>query len=213
MSEETWMLVGSDGDASEILKSKPPLDREATEALAALLFPNEKLELVGEETLASTNPPDDQVFIGCFPGVSVIAAKEFGIDRPSKLPAIFLDPAVGRTIRLHAMHCSADWTAFAVWENGQLRRALSISLEPGILEDVGERLPFEVPYWEGEHPLLDPDPDIGDSPFPFDPIDLGDAAVLAFWGYQLDVDRDPRLLDPEDIPLLIYRRRPWWKFW
>lgn len=245
MGAKTWMLVGSDGDAREILKSKPKLDREATAALAARLFPGEKLELIGEETLSYTNPPDDELFIAAFPGLSIVAAIEFGIDYPSQLPASFLDQAVGRTIHLHAMHSVVDWFAFAVWQDGKLRRALSLSPDSGILEDIGERLPFEAPFWEGQNPVFDPpgegpspadlDPVVVEEPedeypFPFHPLELGEAALLDFFGYQLEGTIDPSWLDPEDIPLLKYRRprsaaalaprpaapaadKPWWKIW
>ena len=49
-------------------------------------FQTEKLEPIGDGDLSYTCPPDNEVHIGCFPGVSVVAAKEFGIDYPSKLP-------------------------------------------------------------------------------------------------------------------------------
>jgi hypothetical protein len=85
------MLVYAVDDARTALKASPKLDRAATLRLANLLFPGEKLEEVGDGDLSCTCPPDDELHIGCFSGVSVVAAKEFGIDQPSKLPARFIE--------------------------------------------------------------------------------------------------------------------------
>ena len=147
MGAKTWMLVIADGDARAALEARPALDRDASRALAEQLFPGETLELIGEGDLSYTNPPDPLMFIGCFPGVWVIAASEFAVDHPSQLPGRFLDIAGKRRITLHAMHSVVDWFAFAVWEDGRLIRSLSLSPDSGILEDIGEPLPFEAPYW------------------------------------------------------------------
>src|SRR5262245_53694080 len=108
MGAKTWMLVYADTDAREALKAIPPLDREATLRLANTLFPDEKLISVGDGNLAYTNPPDNEVHIGAFAGVSIVAAREFAIDYPAKLPERFLAAGACRTIYLHAMHSFVD---------------------------------------------------------------------------------------------------------
>ena len=114
MGAKTWMLIYSNGIPSEILKSRPVLDRDATVALAKKLFPSEKLEPLDDGNLSYTCPPDNELVVGCFPGLSVIAAKEFGIDYPSKLPATFIESALGHSVYLHAMHSVVDWFAYAL---------------------------------------------------------------------------------------------------
>ena len=215
MGAKTWMLVYANGNAGEILKSTPQLDRDATASLAGKLFPSEKLVPVEDGDLSFTCPPDDELVLGCFPGVSIIAAKEFGIDYPSKLPSIFLENASGQTIYLHAMHSVVDWFAYAVWSNGKLQRSLSLSPDSGILEDIGPRLPFEGPYWSGQHPVFDPEEDEDtDYPFAFHPLELGEAALQEFFGYQLEGMAVPTNLEPEGIPLVRFKRsRSWWKLW
>lgn len=214
MGAKTWMLAYVDGDAGEILKADPRLDREASAALARRLFPSEKLEAIEDGDLSFTSPPDDEILVGCFPGLSIVAAGEFGIDYPSRLKPAFLAAAAGRTVYLHAMHSVVDWFAYAVWVDGKLERSLSLSPDSGILEDIGPRLAFEAPYWAGEHPAIDPDEEDCDYPFPFHPLDLGEAALLALFGYQLEGLIDPGHLEPERIPLARFRRRkPWWKLW
>jgi hypothetical protein len=188
------------------------LNRDATLQLARSLFPREKLEPIGDGDLSYTCPPDEELHIGCFPGVSILAAKEFGIDYPSRLPLTFLSVGRTGTVYLHAMHSVVDWFACAQWINGRLVRSLSLSPDSGILEDIGERLPFEVPFWSGQHPATDNDEE--DYPFPFHPLELGEAALKEFFNYQLEGLIDPSLLQPESIPLVKYKRsRPRWRFW
>ncbi len=215
MGAKTWMLVSTAGNAREILKSKPQLDRIASAALAKKLFPSEKLEPISDGTLSFTCPPDNELVIGCFPGLSIVAAKEFGIDHPSKLSSNFIENGVSQTIYLHAMHSVVDWFAFAIWKNGKLQRSLSLSPDSGILENIGTKLPFEEPYWAGQHPALDPEEEDASYPFPFHPLELGEAALLDFFGYQLEGIMDPSHLEPEEIPLNRFKRSKssWWKVW
>lgn len=212
MGAKTWMLVYANVSVAEALKGGPPLDREATLKLAHNLFPKHKLKPIGDGDLSYTCPPDDEVHIGCFPGVSVLAAKEFGIDYPSKLPQPFLAAGEVGTVYLHAMHSVVDWFAYAQWTNGRLVRSLSLSPDSGILEDMGQRLPFEEPFWLGQHPATD-DPE-DDYPFPFHPLELGEATLKELFGYQLEGFIDSALLEPESIPLVKYKRSSSrWKLW
>ncbi len=214
MGAKTWMLVHSNESAKAALGNAPILDREASATLAKRLFPSEKLELLSDGTLSFTNPPDDELVIGSVSGVSIVAAKEFAIDRPSQLPERFLSLAPAGTTYLHAMHSAVDWFAFAVWENGKLIRSLSLSPDSGIVEDIGDKLPFERPFWSGEHPAVDPEEE-EEYPFPFHPLELGEAALAEFFGYQLEGILDPSMLEPEQIPLLRFKRTKaaWWKRW
>lgn len=214
MGAKTWMLVYSNGDPSASLKENTSLDKKATARLIEKLFPEEKLESIEAGNLSYTNPPDDVIYAGCFGDVSVIAAKEFAGDYPSKVDSRFIDTSLGKVIHLHAMHSSVDWFAFAKWENGRLIRALSLSPETDVLEDIGERLEFEVDYWEGKYPAVDPEDEEDEYPFVFHPLDLGEAALKSFFGYQLEGCADNLLLEAEEISLLGYRRlgaKPWWK--
>ena len=169
------------GDVGEALRDSPQLDRDATLKLARYLFSGDKLVPIGDGDLSYTCPPDDELHIGCFPNISIVAAKEFGIDYPSKLAIPFVAAGGSGTVYLHAMHSVVDWFAFAQWINGTLVRSLSLSPE---------------------------------SPFPFHPLELGEADLKEFFGYQLEGPLDRALLEPESIRLLKYKRsRSRWKFW
>lgn len=214
MGAKTWMLVYANGSAREALKRKPPLDRNATQRLASSLFPGETLHALPDGDLSYTCPPDDEIHLGCFSGVSIVAAKEMGIDYPSRLPMSLLAPGADRNVYLHAMHSVVDWFAFAVWNKGSLIRSLSLAPDNGILENIGAHLPFEESFWEGEHSALCDEEEKEAYPFPFHPLDLGEAALAEFFGYHLEGVIDSSLLEPESIPLLRFKRsRPWWKFW
>jgi hypothetical protein len=209
---KTWMLVYANGEVGAALRGGPPLDRDATLQLATSLFPKDNLEPIGDGDLSNTCPPDDEVHIGCFPGISILAAKEFAIDHPSRLTAPFISSGGSRTIYLHAMHSVVDWFAFAEWINGKLVRSLSLSPDSGIMENIGQRLPFEEPFWSGHKPATEDVED--DYPLPFHPLELGEAALKEFLGYQLEGFVDPLLLQPESIPLVKYkRRRSRWRLW
>lgn len=210
MGAKTWMAMVSEGDPRQILMSQPVLDREKTRKIASALFPKEKLEPLAETCLTCTSPPDDEVHIGCFPGLTIVAAKEFAIDTPSAIHVRFLDFAGSRTVHLHAMHSVVDWFAFAIWRNGKLERSLSLSPDNGIVEDIGQRQAFEMPYWNGVHPAIDPeDVEDGDSvyPFPFHPLELGEAVLAEFFGYQLEGFVESFPVNTETIPLLRYKRK------
>lgn len=215
MGAKTWMIVYSNGNAANILQSKPALNKSKTNELVGELFAGFKLTPIENGDLSYTCPPEDEIYAGCFSDTFIVAADEFGIDNPSQLSSAFLNLKYGNTIQLHAMHSAVDWFAFAVWKDGVLERSLSLSPDDGILEDLGKKYPFELPFWNGEHPAVDPeDEDEEEYPFQFHPLELGEEVLKIFFGYQLEGFVDTSLFEPEDIPLLGYKRsKPKWKFW
>jgi hypothetical protein len=162
-----------------------------------------------DASLAFTNPADGEVYAGVFPGLTILCSGEVAVDRPSRLDRRFLDEAGERTVYLHAMHSVVDWFALGIWERGVLRRSLSLAPDDGIIENVGEQLAFEAPYWAGERPV-DSDPDWDDEdPYdlPFHPLELAEDALRALFGFNYEgeiADDDPEL---ETIPLAAYRLR------
>jgi len=210
------MLVYADGDPSEVLCRKPLLNREASLELAQALFPKETLVPQEDGDLSYTNPPGNEIYVGHLGDVAVLAAKEFARDRPSRLLTRFLTGATHRQAYLHAMHSVSGWFAYAHWKDGQLVRSLSLCSDMGVLEDVGSRRPFEKPYWEGKYPVMGPK--VSDAyPFPFHPLDMGEAALNDLFGYQIEGSgccTDRLLEEPEMIPLLRFKRkRSWRRLW
>ncbi len=206
MGAKTWMLLYSEGNAAEILKSNPVMDRSATTELVRRLYGLEVSPLKDDGDLSYTCPNDKELVAGRFPGLAVLAAEEFCLDHPSQLDPKFIEAFSSGTLYLHAMHSVVDFFGFAVWQNGVLQRSLSLSPDSGILDDIGPRLPFEVPFWTGEHPAVDPEDEDVSYPFVFHPLELGEAALKEFFGYQLEGMFDSSLIEPENIPLMVFKR-------
>ena len=93
-----------------------------------------------------------------------------------------------------------------MWENGQLVRSLGLSPDFGIQEDIGAPLPFEQPYWRGDYPALEPAEEEESYPFPFRPLELANAAMVEFFGYELEGMANSPLLDAYQIPALRFKR-------
>ncbi len=214
MGAKTWILAYQETDsAGDVLKNKPKTNQIDALNLAKKLFPKEKLESIHSVSLLETSPPDNEIYIGCFPGLKIIIASDFAIDNPSKLPNRFIKEAQGQTTYLHAMHSSVDWFAYAIWRDGELKRSLSLSPDNGIIENIGIKSSFEEPYWEGRFPAIDPkEEDADEYPFPFHPLELGEATLRALFNFQLEGEIDSTLVNPEDISLIAFKRsKPWWK--
>ena len=199
MGAKDWMIMYAEGDVAGVLRNPPALDRDATRALVERLHPGARLTPIADGSLESTpNPPDGEVYAAVCAGLTVITSGELGLDYPSRLRQAFIDEARGRTVYLHAMHSVVDWFAYAIWENGVLRRALSLEPGEGILENVGEPLDFEKPYWAGEHPVEEDEDDADEAayPFVFHPLELGEAALRNLFGFNYEgwiQDDDPDL--------------------
>jgi hypothetical protein len=183
MGAKDWMLVYADRPVADVLRAQPEVDRQATQAFVEQLHPGRTLTPLDDSTMAEqSNPPDGIIYAGVFPGATVLLSGEVALDYPSTLPQRFLAEAKGRTLYLHAMHSVVDWFAYAIWEDGVLQRALSLSPDSGVLEDIGARLPFETPYWAGEHPVDDED-DEEPYPFVFHPLELAEEALGTLFGF------------------------------
>lgn len=209
MGAKDWMLLYADGEIQPVLQSAPALDPDATRALVRRLYPGHQVAEIADGTLLEqANPGDGYVYADCFPGLTVVCTGDAALDHPCQLEQRFLDEAQGRTLYLHAMHSVVDWFAYAIWSaDGTLLRALSMSPDSGIIEDIGTRLDFEEPYWSGQRPIAR----AGDRqayPFPFHPLELAEAALRALFGFNYEGlchDGDP---DLERIALAGFALQP-----
>ncbi len=80
---------------------------------------------------------------------------------------------------------------------GSFPRIDVLAPDSGIVQDTGTALPFEAPFWAGEHPVLQASGSPARSPYPlpFHSLDLGEAALRELLGFtvegrQLDSDVD-----------------------
>jgi hypothetical protein len=192
------MLLYAEGEIRPILQAAHAADRDANQALVTRLYPAHRIAQIEDGNLfEQANPPDHHVYAGCFPGLTVVCTANAALDRPSQLHPRFLDEAAGRTVYLHAMHSVVDWFAYAIWaSDGSLRRALSLSSGSGIIENVGTPLDFEGPFWAGKRPVEIVGFDERPYSLPFHPLELGEEALRALFGFNYEGryrDDDPDL--------------------
>ncbi len=197
MGAKTALLAYAASDPVESLRQARDLDPEATRALVAATHPPwEGTASSDGDLFDDCHPPEGTVYAGSFPGVDILCDRDVMDYLPSEFPARYLDAATGRRVILHAMHSVTDTFTYAIWENGSLVRSLCLSPDGGIVEDTGDPLPFEAPYWAGEHPA-------GDRyPLPFHPLELGgDAALRALFGFIIEGRRQPTDIEAESVKL------------
>ncbi|OKI08107.1 hypothetical protein A6A06_35240 [Streptomyces sp. CB02923] len=141
-------------------------------------------------------PDPGTVCAASYSGLEVICSRNFAKPNPSQLTEDIVRRAGGRTAYGVFMHSADDWASFAVCSGGELVRSVSLSPDSGITENLGEYLPFELPFWNGEHSA-------GESEYalPFHPVDFGNEALRELFGFILEGYEDPSCVNPEDIEI------------
>jgi hypothetical protein len=187
----TAIVAYGEDDVQHVLRAAPVLDRPATAKLVRKVFPDNRIDDAGDALLIDAlNPPKDIAYIGCFPDLDLVCSWLLVGDRPSELAKRCLWAASGPNVYLHNLD-GVDWLAFAHWSDGELVRSLCLAPKDGITENVGDPLPFEAPFWASDHRVT--------------PLELGEEALHAFFGFRLDGMRSVDDVDPEVIPLVGYR--------
>ena len=211
MGAKAWFIAGFDGDPKAILADSPALDRAASLSLAERLLPGATFSEEEDGGLDFLNPKKREIYVGDYGDLKIVAHADLAKDFPSRIDPRWRNADLGPTVYLHATHSVVDWGAFALWRNGDLLRAVSVSPDSGIIENVGEQLPFESSFWDGSHSLGYDEA----YPLPFDPLELAEAALLANLGFQFEGNPDDWVRDPVDIPIMRLRvsNKAWWKFW
>jgi hypothetical protein len=204
LGAKTALLAYATEDPVESLRLARDFDPAATHALVAATHP------AWEGTASSVGdlfdgcyPPEGTVYAGSFPGIDILCDRDVMDYQPSEFPARYLDAAAGRRVILHAMHSVTDTFAYGIWENGGLVRSLCLSPADGIVENIGDPLQFEAPYWAGEHPA-------GDRyPLPFHPLELGgEAALRALFGFVIEGRRQSTDIDAGSVKLAGFKVPP-----
>jgi hypothetical protein len=205
---KTALLIYAEGDARRALPGALELDRAATDALVARLLPGLDVVPVDDGSLDSAvNPPAGLLYAGVFPGLTIICDADLGEIRPGDLRPGWLAEGSGRRVILHSMHSGSDFLGLAVWgADGIQERAVCLNPAGGIVEDHGNRLPFEQSYWAGRHPVEPDDEDDEPYPLPFHPLDLGEEALAALCGFAIEGTPPDGMPDLDLVPLAGYRR-------
>lgn len=196
------MVVYADGPVPALLGGEPEIDEEATTSLVQRLHPRGRLTELGYgDLLDHANPSDGEAWATVLDGLAIVCTSRVAGDRPSDIDPAIIGAMPGRTTYVAAMHSVVDWFAFAIWSpTGELVRSLSVSPDDGFIENVGDPLPFEAPYWAGEH-------EEPDYPLPFHPLELGEDALGNLFGFCFEGTPPADAVDPEDVTLLGFRVR------
>jgi hypothetical protein len=208
MGAKTALLAFTNGDIRPALRGATRSDLAEAEAFVRQAHPGYAVEAIGEGTLdEGVYPPDDAAYATILAGAELIGDQRFMLDRPSELPGHLVAMGGGRRIILHAMHSVVDWLAFAVWEDGTLIRSLSLSPDGGIEENIGDPYDFELPYWAGQHPVepMPGWPNQEPYPLPFHPLELGEDALRALFGFILEGYPSPDDIEPENVHMHQFR--------
>jgi hypothetical protein len=78
-----------------------------------------------------------------------------------------------------------------------------VSAADAVVENIGDPLSFEAPYWAGEHPVR------SRYPLPFHPLELGGGDALgALFGFIIEGRRHSADIDPESVRLAGFQVPP-----
>lgn len=200
MGAKAWFAVCSNGDPKQVLANAPVLDAAATRTFLARMFPDQKNEDLGETTLLDLDPRNREIRAGVYGDLVILAHEGFAKDKPSEIPRAMLAAGAFQNTYVHATHSVVDWYAISQWKQGELGRSLSLSPDNGIIENIGEPLSFEAPFWDGEFAMDDED----EYPLPFHPLDLSEVALAATVGFGFGGDPSTWVCDPIEIPILSF---------
>lgn len=179
----TFWYLDSD-DPSAPIRSGRPSDPGFARRLLSRLFPTTTVASLGTFPLnrsASAGP--GEIYVGSFPGVTLVQTPIDGPVRPSDSDETWLRLVEAPTVLLFSHDPDTGLSGFARWESGRLVRSFAGGNDR-IVEDEGMPLPFERPYWAGEFPLEN----AADTPLalPFSPTALLHAAHRDWLGFDLD---------------------------
>ncbi|WP_329239283.1 hypothetical protein OG417_37355 [Actinoallomurus sp. NBC_01490] len=207
MGAKTASLAFSEGDLRSALRGATRAERSEVEPLVRRVHPDHAVAPAGDGTLLDRiHPPDDMTYATVLAGAELFCDRRFMLGCPSELPAHLLELGAGRRIIVHGMHSVVDWLGFAVWEEGELVRSLSLSPDGGVTENIGDPYDFELPFWAGERPVEPvPEWDDGPYPLPFHPLELGEEALRALLGFVIEGFLEPDDVDPEEVRLHGFR--------
>ncbi|MCQ4117990.1 DUF6928 family protein [Rhodococcus tibetensis] len=193
-------------DPLAVLRGHPRSDPDAAQALASRLYPDLLATPTGAAVLSDASAIDGggTVYIGCYPGVTVVCTAELAIPRPSTLPENRVLSSDFERIYYVASRPDVAWGSFAVWEDGKMTRSFSAT-PVHIHEDLGLPLVWERPYWAGEFPLQYPSGVLPDpQSLPFHPQQFAEAANRNWLGFRYTGPREDTELDPKSLPVLAF---------
>ncbi|OZF56391.1 hypothetical protein CH293_04210 [Rhodococcus sp. 14-2470-1b] len=188
-------------DPASLLRETTASDHAAAAALVGRLIPDLTALATTQSPLPrSAGVGPDSIFVGCYPGTTVVCSTNLSIAKPSLIPESWVRPLASERTYFVATDPENAWGAFAYWERGTLRRSFSAT-PIYIYEDLGLPLVWERPFWAGERPLIYP-PGVLPDPqsLPFHPQEFAEAANAEWLGFRYTGAPRGDEFDPTPIP-------------
>lgn len=202
MGAKAGLVHLGEGPPVDALRSFPAPDPDRSAELAATVL-GEPVRPAGTRSLAEGGvwPEGGTICTAAYEHSALIGYRELCPDRPSDITQWInaVSPTGGACGVF--MHSVVDFAAFAVWEHGEIRRSISLAPDSGIIEDLGEPLPFEEPFRAGHHAL-------DDYPLAFHPLHFGETALQALFGFGIESHPRDFAFDPHDLALPAFRPGP-----
>jgi uncharacterized protein DUF6928 len=177
-------------------------DPAAVEAMVRAVHPGYDVIPVRDGFLGDlVFPSETAVYATVLPGAALFCSQRLVSRLPSELPVHLVNLAAGRRVLLHTMQSTVDALTFGVWQDGRVIRSLALSPRDGIVEDIGEPFAFEAPFWGGGRPA-------GEGyPLPFHPLDLGEEALRALFGFVREGRPQPDDVDVAEVHMYGFQVR------
>lgn len=179
----TFWYLDSD-DPSAPIRAGRPSDPGFARRLLSRLYPTVTPASLGAFPLnrsASAGP--GEIYVGSFPGVTLLQTPIEGPIRPSTTDETWRRLVEAPVVLAFSHDPDTGVSGFARWESGRLVRSFA-GADDRIVEDEGMPLPFERPYWSGEFPLENAEDTA--LALPFSPTALLHAAHRDWLGFDLD---------------------------
>lgn len=169
---------------------------DAAAAAVRRFFPDHTA--TGDPTTAQEGfyPRDGNLYVGTW-GDTVV----FGLADPDVRPIAARLRAAAEPHEIVWMlniHSTVDHCGFAADGPGYDRSLVAWSdADPDERDDfiTGTPLPFEEPYTSGQHSTSDDPEEQADYPYPFHPLDLGNAAALWMFGVEAETPPSDAIVD------------------
>lgn len=202
-----WLLDTADPVA--LLRGSLDHDVVGAQTVAQQIYGGDVAVPVAATDLAhAMSASDSKMYVGAFPGATVISCPMFAAQRPSTLTAMVATLSPAGTATLLYTEPDEALGVFARWEGGELRR--SFAADPvDIFEDSGLPFVFEASFWGGEHPLQYA-PGVAPQPLalPFHPAQLAEQANREWLGFRFTPPYTEADTDPQRIPVTAFAIQP-----
>jgi len=176
MGMKALLVAVSGGLPRQDLATHPLGSVDASRRAAEAVLPGLVGDQLPDGELAEYCYPYDGIYAGTFGGTALVTSQHDEL-------LSWVPPGGGRNAYRVYMQSVVSSASLSYWGADGTFRDFGGSLEDGPFTNIGQPLPFEVPFWAGQFR----DPNIAaeypGGHMPFHPMDLGEEALREFFGF------------------------------